>query len=81
MLRSLVSVFGVLLVIVFAVSENVVHTPSSNGRSLYKVFIRQQESGQTFSPSSNFNYITGTNAAFHITDNALFKITYQGVAV
>jgi hypothetical protein len=80
MSRSLVSVLGVLLVIAFAACENVIHIPSSNGCSLFKVFIRQQDSVQTFSTSSNFNYVTGTNVAFHITNNTLFKITYQGTA-
>jgi hypothetical protein len=52
----------------------------SNGGSLYKVYIRQQNSPQTFSPGSNFNYVTGTNAAFHVTKNTLFRITFQGAA-
>jgi hypothetical protein len=51
-----------------------------NGRPLYKVFIRQQSTTQTFTPGSNFNYVTGTNAVFHVTKNTLFKITYQGNA-
>lgn len=77
----LASVLGVILVIVFAACENVIQlSSSSNGRPFFKVFIRQQNNHQTFTPSSNFNYVTGTNAAFHITKNTLFKITYQGVA-
>ena len=49
-------------------------------RPFFKIFIKEQNGIQIFNNGSNFNYITGKNAAFHVTKNTFFKITFQGTA-
>ncbi|CAF1362248.1 unnamed protein product [Didymodactylos carnosus] len=56
--------------------------PSPNGHilSLYKIFYKLQEVEQDFIFASidNFIYLPNMTETFHITQNTLFKITFQG---
>jgi hypothetical protein len=53
---------------------------ASNGVTLYNIFIKHQNPGDDFifTPSNNFVDVSDMNEAFHVTENTLFKITFQG---
>lgn len=52
---------------------------SVNGQALHQLYVKfQPPGGQAFLPTNDFGYVVGLNQAFSVTQNTLFRITFQG---
>ena len=59
--------------------KNVSAPSSSSATALHEIYIKYQGVEDFLTvPSENFQYIPDLNEAFHITQNTLFRITFQG---